>query len=1025
MRSRAAGFAQKRIFIMTPRLHGIGFLALFAFAVFFSTSAVEKSVCELTFADCPTDHDGETIETPLNVISLHARVKHCTPQIDKLRQVETPPSVMFVIDHSGSMEEPSAGNDLREARFNVVGDLLDEIYEINPETEVGVVSFANRLSFDQRDYEWFARMNSVGNNHYDSYLPLRPLNHPTWDLGTIKEILRTDQTQHIGTSDAHPYYAPRLIYGTRRPMTRTPASDKWPITSIRYGTDITLGFMAALEAFGNSHAPPDRRFIIFLSDGEATHVDKERESMIGLYYDSLFTQRVPTTFTVWFGDEPDPSLVEMTRLVQNNGYSESNRMSNLWSIKTPHNQLLQLLSSIVMEQIFPAKSTPNTAEVKGVQAAFMTDSTFNFTKPLPLNVTSDTLDMTFRYSIVDTSLMIPDTADTMIYSSVFVERRDNAQIPEWADTVCYTRILELHNNGVEVSEITPDMADLEVYFRTVSYDHDFDTSYLTAGDVTVSSVAGGDSFVKGLIPNGDHYIRPFQHEVSAQNNYTDLTIQHQALDSIKIVWRNTYHPLDTIELTVPLMHRSVDRPYTNKPNTRKFDEAALDDVVDTVFVASVTGITLNTDTAGATIWYTLDGTMPAAGNSAHRYNGESIEVTEDGVMITAFATKEEFANSKVLRVRYVRTYDRIPVQSAFYEDLDGDGIIDAFRLLVSPDDAGRLNMGRIAAHPELILLGDAQSGAFTITGISQGTNANQILVEVSPAKPSFIANRLIDVVIKDEAALREDGYLAPGALQATDRVAPVIAEAVYVLQQDTEKWNGKADTLKIRMSERFVIDPAAISPQGLVKPFTLVWTNQKSEYQLTLEPVGYDPDMTWYTFVVRDRGAGSHFPSDNDSIWIAPGIIRDVTEPPNVQNGANEPVLLQVNYPPLNMVAMFYPNPSKLGPERDILLAQLQELGLEVKPGVRTVLRVSPAPATDSAHTATHVRSVQVNIYDAVGNLVIAGLEGDRIRGSFYIQWDGRNSVGRAVGPGAYLAVVTVRLTGGDKQVRRVSLGLH
>lgn len=982
-----------------------------------SPVAVEKSLCELTFGECPEDHDGELLQVPLNVISLHAEVKHCNPQIETTVRIETPPAIMFVIDHSGSMEMTSAGNDVEEARFSVVSQLLDEIYEMNNESEVGIVCFANRLSFDWRDNEVFERMNGVRPQDNDSYLPLRPLSHATFGLNTVKEILRTDKSAPIG---GEPEFHKRLIYGTERVMTRTPANSGWPKTSIRYGTDITLGLTAALEAFQNTDAPRDRRFIVFLSDGEATSVDEEREGLKNLYTHPNFLSNFPTTFTIWFGDNPHPSLVAMTDAIKTNGYSQSNPSSDLWSINTPHDELLQLLTSIVQEQIFPATSSPSTAIVKDVQAASMTDSSFRFTKPLPLGVTSDTLDMTFKYLVIDTvSGSQPDTTDTTITSSIFVERSATASMAEWADTVCYTRTLELHNNGVSIDQVTDGMNDLEVFLMTESHRALFDSSYISDGSVTISSVVGGDSYTAGMRNEGDYYLRPFDHEVSQTSSSGDAIVQHRQIDSLRIVWRNTYHPLDTIVLVVPVLHRSVDRPYTNRPDTKAYTAAELDSIVDTVFSGSITGVTLNTDTAGATIWYTLDGIAPQKGNAAHRYNpGQTFDITGEETLLTAFATKDDYADSKVLRVRYIRSYVRVPVQQAFYEDLDGDGIVDAFTLVVDPAEADRMNIGRIANHPELITLGDVNSGAFDITKIEQGGAANEIRINVTPKSPSYMSGRTISVTIGEDESLKEDGYLKSGNLQATDRVAPVVIEAVYIMQ--SKNWDGTADTLRVRMSETFAFTASAISSEKRVKAFNLLWTDENSQYQLDLEPVGYDAFGIWYTFIVRNRGSGPSFPADNDSLWIADGIIQDMATPPNVQDGTNKRVRLKVQYPPVNMTAGLVPNP--IGPKP---VDFRSTLGVDVEPGTIALVQVKPEYFSDSAYTAERLKSIDVEIYDPVGNVVANELGVINVDGSFYAQWDGRNRTGRMVGAGTYLAVVYIRYRDETTRVQTIRLGIR
>src|SRR5687767_3187984 len=83
-------------------------------------------VCDLTFNACPSQLPKGTLNVPLEVISLNSLIPYCQ-EVGKISST-VPPSIMFVIDNSGSMES----TDPTHARYTVVTTLLDSIYAAIP-----------------------------------------------------------------------------------------------------------------------------------------------------------------------------------------------------------------------------------------------------------------------------------------------------------------------------------------------------------------------------------------------------------------------------------------------------------------------------------------------------------------------------------------------------------------------------------------------------------------------------------------------------------------------------------------------------------------------------------------------------------------------------------------------------------------------------------------------------------------------------------------------------------------------------
>jgi hypothetical protein len=526
-------------------------------------SAAQRKLCEMIFLDCPRDHDKDTAKVPLAAISLHARVKHCIGDRYFSRRMHAPAAILFVIDHSGSMQEPDKGNDLQDARFAVVRQLLTQIYEIHPQTEVGVVSFANRLSFDWRDRELFTRMNGIRPIDHDSYLALHALNDSACGIDCIQQLLETDSSR---PADADPHYSPRLVWGTRRPMTRTPRNDAWPANSIRHGADITLALQAALEAFAATAIPRERRFIVFLSSGPADSVDKEREDLKRLYYDDDFTLNIPTTFTIQFGDSLDSTLVRMTRLIRDNGYSAANGMSEMWSIQNPRYELLELLDSIVMNKMYTAATAFATAHIQDIGAGNATGAYFEFPGPFPLSGFTDSLHFRYTFPVVNAADPEAEPFGTTETFDIFVNRNRHASLSPWIDTVCYTRILELHDGEGEIREISPGMNNVRILCKTLAHGETFAATRLARGTATVSSARTGDSYSMSCSTGADRDLyQSFDLEINTRAIPDDSTIQHAAADTLHIVWRGENHSLDTIALTVPIVPGSASRPNVRRP----------------------------------------------------------------------------------------------------------------------------------------------------------------------------------------------------------------------------------------------------------------------------------------------------------------------------------------------------------------------------------------------------------------------------------------------------------------------------
>jgi hypothetical protein len=98
-----------------------------------------QQACEFYLNSCPRDFDGDTIRVPSSIIAMGPRVHGCAGDSTGGDSAGAP-SIMFVIDNSGSMKG-TTGNDPTGSRFTVTRALLDTIAKRQPQAEVCIIVF--------------------------------------------------------------------------------------------------------------------------------------------------------------------------------------------------------------------------------------------------------------------------------------------------------------------------------------------------------------------------------------------------------------------------------------------------------------------------------------------------------------------------------------------------------------------------------------------------------------------------------------------------------------------------------------------------------------------------------------------------------------------------------------------------------------------------------------------------------------------------------------------------------------------
>jgi hypothetical protein len=516
----------------TKALLGILFLAAWA-------GAQGGQVCNLAFQACPKTLEGSTIDVPEDVIWLEPKLPFCNEQV----QVQTggtpapPPSIVFIIDNSGSMDN----TDPNEERFKVTLRMLDSIYKVQPATKVGLVVFNRRLVFDHRENPFFQTAFPGDAVQHDSYVPLTALNATVGGrsgIDTLKALLA---------------YTPSgdLVNVTKLPAVRvSPNADlnRNP-TNTRDGTDITLGFDAAKLAMSGDANAKENQYFIFLSDGEPSQVDTARQSRILDWRDG---KGVPTTFTVYFtaNRNPPADLTTMNTNIRGNGYSTGNGRSNLWAMDARTDDILTLLSTSVLNPIFANKpATPTSATLvsggKTLASSGMDAGNFLFPDKVPLAPNQTTVALTYNYTYTDSG----KTKTHVATFNVNIRRVAGGKPPAGVTTLCREEAaITLFHEGKPINLVTADHADLEVRLTLPSGE--------TCTDCTVkvephANRAGKDNQVVPVSPQGGYYRGTFGRETSNTPVAGDGKLQHLPGDSIVITWVNPQNPLDVVRKAFP------------------------------------------------------------------------------------------------------------------------------------------------------------------------------------------------------------------------------------------------------------------------------------------------------------------------------------------------------------------------------------------------------------------------------------------------------------------------------------------
>ncbi len=501
--------------------------------LFFVQIGNSEEVCKFTYKGPPEDLNNTIIEVPEEYVAMSEYVY--VQSWSDSNVSGAPSSIMFLIDNSGSMINDSI--DKMGSRFNVTSDLVDSIYNINSKTQIGVVVFKGKLWFEKVDDPIFELCPTDPEQIY-GYIPLLTLDS-SYNGRTGYEILKFYlQTDTIEIFDV-----------------------KWvdlkynPDGNNMSGTNITLGFSAVKHAFESSIYPKDNHYGIFFSDGEATKPEDET-----LKYAYVKGENVPTTFTVYFtpSDTAFENLETMTKNIQNNGYSTSNPISDLYTIKTNYDTLMSLLMNNVIGKIITQNesSLPIKLVVNKIQSIGPWDTTgFPFSDLFPLQIykTDFVYDIS-HHIVIDSVTEEGDTItiekDTTTHVKFTVEVENGSpELPDTFKVEYWDRSLGFYFNGQNINSMNETIDETEIRFKESKIDVLYGYKDVT---VTLFTTDGKkkDKETCNLTKTGSYFSYTIPVVIDSTPTPGDGKLQVNAVDNIVALFKNPKLPRDTLETSL-------------------------------------------------------------------------------------------------------------------------------------------------------------------------------------------------------------------------------------------------------------------------------------------------------------------------------------------------------------------------------------------------------------------------------------------------------------------------------------------
>jgi len=603
-----------------------------------------EEVAKFAWTGSIAGFDNTTLNPPVKTVAMSEYI-YVSNNI--FEQTEPDPcSIVFIIDNSAS-NNGSDGTDPNGKRYEAVRDLITYINQKAPETKVGLVIFGSRLWFYGPDNR--SLFVSVPKDQYHDgdgcFIP--PLDLKKMYSGTaagfpggtisynktgyevLQMYLQTKPDPHGGVTAAyepnHHVNYPFESQGGRL-------------------TNITRAFDAANQA--HLHQTPQlakkRHFNIFFSDGLATcNTTSPEYPYLNDYVNGTNT---PTTFTIYYNSSSSDlqKLQQMTENIKTNGYSESNPeftdIINLTNWESIKQTLIELFNKILTT----TSTTPISISVNASTSNDWDSTGFLHKRMFPLQKGATEfymeLDVHIKRDSLDDNGNVVSTIekDTTFILEYEVEVGPNTTVPDSMEMIWWGRDMALFHNDDTVIVANNDMQEVAVRFweYTVDTMYYYDTKEM---ELFVSSSVNGDVEKLSFDSGSSYFDCKFTLDGNANPIPNDGKLQVSPQDSIVLLLRNTFLPLDTMRKVIPYMEGYA---YTVTKGIY-FDNNA-DGHVDSVYLG----------VSGNKLADNVDAVMDNIDLPAHRdfivdnymalAGGIGITVTEKASAILTYCTDEDY-----------------------------------------------------------------------------------------------------------------------------------------------------------------------------------------------------------------------------------------------------------------------------------------------------------------------------------------------------------------------------------------------
>jgi hypothetical protein len=511
-----------------------------------------KTAGKFSYRGALEDYNNDTIRVNDTMVAMSEKI-FGSMRVFADTLVDTP-SIMFVIDNSGSMGSTvTSPSDRTGNRYTVTSAYIDTIQKTFPSAEIGISVFGTYLYFDPNDSAYFATCPAQPNG---AYVPLLTLNRAYSAFGN-----RTGYQILKGILDTA-YYSSNGGYVS---LSYQPTNT----TLAQASTNITAGFDAAKHAMLSAVHPKSSQYLIFLSDGDAQYPSNNRNER----YRFVRGDSTPTTYTIFFtlNNQVPAQIDTMTRNIRANGYSSSNPRSNYWGF---YNTTFQNLMNFLMTNVYISTSSPKTGVPLQISYSTQTisigaDTAFHFNQIFPLIGQYTPFKFTLKYNLKRDTVSLKDTS----YDVNFTVKRDPSTLLDSRFELKYwNRDLAYRYNNAVITTVTEAMDSLDIRFShapgTANY-------LYTNARVTLYTVrAPSDTETYTLTAGAGFFSTRFKRSVSGAPVPGNGTLDHAAInDTIIALYSNSENPLlplDTLRLPIPIAIRNL-RVVVNNDTMRAGD----------------------------------------------------------------------------------------------------------------------------------------------------------------------------------------------------------------------------------------------------------------------------------------------------------------------------------------------------------------------------------------------------------------------------------------------------------------------